>query len=129
MRTLLLVPLAATLGYALPASAAPPADQSAMDQESATSTGDLAISNQSATGKVAGIPTGSCEPVRVHFAFDKSVLTADNKSALDRSATCLSQHPKEKVSIQGNADERGSKEYNQRLGERRAQAVISYLTS
>jgi peptidoglycan-associated lipoprotein len=70
-----------------------------------------------------------CEPVRIHFAFDSSKLTADNRAALDRTAACLQSSQQTKVSIQGNTDERGSQEYNLKLGERRANAVQAYLTS
>jgi peptidoglycan-associated lipoprotein len=71
----------------------------------------------------------ACPSVRVHFALDSSELTADSQAALDHAAACLSANPNDKVSIQGNTDERGSAEYNRALGERRASAVENYLAS
>jgi peptidoglycan-associated lipoprotein len=114
MRTLLFVPLAATLVWV---------------HGSAQATTQATAPSPSEPTAVATTPENPCESVRIHFAFDKSKLTDDSRAALDRAASCLQQHPQAKVSIQGNADERGSIDYNQRLGERRAQAVQSYLTS
>jgi len=68
-----------------------------------------------------------CDPVRVHFAFDSSELTVEDEAKLDRSADCLKNNQRLKVSIQGNADERGSSPYNIKLGDRRAQSVQKYL--
>ena len=72
---------------------------------------------------------GACDPVRVHFAFDKSDLNPDAQSKLDKAAECLKDNQRQIVSIQGNADERGTNEYNKALGERRARSVYDYLSS
>ena len=72
---------------------------------------------------------GTCAPLRVHFEFDSSELSPDAEVLLNRSADCLKTNQRLKVSIQGNADERGSNEYNQKLGERRARSVEGYLAS
>jgi peptidoglycan-associated lipoprotein len=72
---------------------------------------------------------GTCAPLRVHFAFDSAELSPDAELLLNRSADCLKTNQRLKVSVQGNADERGSSEYNLQLGERRARSVEDYLAS
>jgi peptidoglycan-associated lipoprotein len=60
---------------------------------------------------------------RVHFEFDSSALDAENRQIVDAHARYLAAHPNLKVTLEGHADERGTREYNLALGERRAQAV------
>jgi peptidoglycan-associated lipoprotein len=64
-----------------------------------------------------------------YFAFDRSVLSPDDLSALQMHATILRDNPDRSVVIEGHADERGTREYNLALGERRADSVRSFLTS
>jgi len=66
---------------------------------------------------------------RVYFDTDQSTLRTDALSILDAQASWLVRYPAVKVRIEGNADERGTKEYNFALGARRAEAVSSYLVS
>jgi peptidoglycan-associated lipoprotein len=66
---------------------------------------------------------------RVFFGFDKSDLTPEARATLDRQAAWLNQYPRVTISIEGHADERGTREYNLALGERRADAVKKYLTA
>ena len=65
--------------------------------------------------------------VSVFFEFDSATLTKDAQDKLSNVATILSQHPELKVRIEGNADERGSEQYNLALGQRRADAAKKYL--
>ena len=60
---------------------------------------------------------------RVHFEFDSSALDAENRQIVEAHARYLVAHPNLKVTLEGHADERGTREYNLALGERRAQAV------
>jgi len=60
---------------------------------------------------------------RVHFEFDSSALDAENRQIVEAHARYLAAHPNLKVTLEGHADERGTREYNLALGERRAQAV------
>jgi peptidoglycan-associated lipoprotein len=69
----------------------------------------------------------ACAPVRVHFALDSDQLYDSEKPLLDRTARCLHENDEQRVTIVGNADERGSEAYNQQLGQRRAHTVASYL--
>ncbi len=64
---------------------------------------------------------------RVFFAFDKYSLKAKARQTLERQATFLKNNPGVKVMLQGHADERGTREYNLALGDRRANAAKDYL--
>ena len=65
--------------------------------------------------------------VSVFFEFDSAMLTKDAQEKLTNVATILAQHPELKVRIEGNADERGSEQYNLALGQRRADSAKKYL--
>ena len=62
-----------------------------------------------------------------YFAFDESALTPETRGALDAMASYLKK-TSGSVRLEGHADERGSREYNMALGERRAKAVANYLS-
>lgn len=64
---------------------------------------------------------------RVFFAYDSSELTDEARDTLARQAEWLEYHRRARVNIEGHCDERGTREYNLALGERRANAVRSYL--
>ncbi len=66
---------------------------------------------------------------RVFFDFDRSDLKPEGRALVERWAVWLKQYPQYKVTIQGHADERGTREYNLALGERRAAATRSYLVA
>lgn len=65
----------------------------------------------------------------VYFAFDRSDIDAQAASILDGQVSFLLSNPTANVLVAGHTDERGSREYNHALGERRAQAVKNYLAS
>ena len=66
---------------------------------------------------------------RVFFDFDKSTLTAKAQETLNKQAAWLSRVQGATILIEGHCDERGTREYNLALGERRATAVKDYLIS
>lgn len=66
---------------------------------------------------------------RVFFAFDSSELSAESRTTLEKQAFWLRKYPQTTVSVEGHADERGTREYNLALGERRAAAARDYLVS
>ena len=66
---------------------------------------------------------------RVFFGYDRYDLAPEAQATLDRQAQWLSQYPSVNVTIEGHSDERGTREYNLALGERRANSVKSYLMS
>lgn len=63
----------------------------------------------------------------VHFAFDKSTLTDEAKDILRKNIGVMKENPGIKVRIEGHTCAHGSEKYNQRLSERRAQAVMEFL--
>ena len=65
--------------------------------------------------------------VSVFFEFDSATLSKDAQESLGAVADILVKHPELKVRIEGNADERGSEQYNLALGQRRADAAKKYL--
>ena len=63
-----------------------------------------------------------------YFDFDKSIVRPAAREALAKHAQFLVANPDARVVLEGHADERGTREYNMALGERRAKAVSRYLT-
>jgi peptidoglycan-associated lipoprotein len=87
-------------------------------------------------GGVQGQPLGGSqgamgaerpEKMRVYFEFDSSAIDADNRVIVEQHAAYLVANPSLKVTLQGNTDERGTREYNLALGERRATSVERML--
>jgi len=66
---------------------------------------------------------------RVFFAFDRSDITPEARETLERQADWLRRYPNVTVTIEGHCDERGTREYNLALGERRAQAAKNVLVA
>ena len=66
-------------------------------------------------------------PDRIFFATNKSSLTTASRATLRKQATYLRKNKNLNVTIEGHADERGTREYNLALGERRANAARDYL--
>ena len=66
-------------------------------------------------------------PDRVFFATNKSSLTTKSRETLRKQATFLRKNKDLNVTVEGHADERGTREYNLALGERRANAAKDYL--
>ena len=79
------------------------------------------------TGKETVKYLASGVPDRVFFATNKSSLTTASRATLRKQATYLRKNKKLSVTIEGHADERGTREYNLALGERRANAAKDYL--
>jgi peptidoglycan-associated lipoprotein len=78
---------------------------------------------------------GSAEDFRVnvgdtvHFAYNEYNIEDNDKAVLGRQAQWLAKYPAVRVTVEGHADERGTREYNLALGARRANAVKEYLVS
>jgi len=66
---------------------------------------------------------------RVFFETDSSELTTQARATLDKQAQWLNQYNRYAFTVEGHADERGTREYNIALGARRAQTVREYLVS
>ncbi|GGG45030.1 outer membrane lipoprotein Omp16 [Caldovatus sediminis] len=66
---------------------------------------------------------------RVFFDFDRSNIRPDQRPVLERQAAWLQRYPEVQVTIEGHADERGTREYNLALGQRRANAARDVLVA
>jgi peptidoglycan-associated lipoprotein len=64
----------------------------------------------------------------IYFGFDQSALSSDAQSVLDSNIAKL-KNGSEHIRLEGHADERGTREYNLALGERRANAVLQYMVA
>jgi peptidoglycan-associated lipoprotein len=64
---------------------------------------------------------------RVFFETDSTELTSTGQGTLDKQASWLQQYPRYSITIEGHADERGTREYNFALGARRAETTKNYL--
>jgi len=64
---------------------------------------------------------------RVFFALDSSDLSGEARAQLQKQVEWLASHPSIKVTVEGHCDERGTREYNLALGERRASAVMKFM--
>lgn len=64
----------------------------------------------------------------VLFGFDSSDLSSEARANLDKMVTVFESYPDTNIEVQGHTDSKGSTSYNQKLSERRASAVINYLT-
>ncbi len=88
-----------------------------------------------ATAPLPGIVPGSQQDFvvnvgdRVYFDTDQTSIRADAQGVLSAQAAWLIRYPQVKIRIEGNADERGTREYNFALGARRAESVSDFLVS
>jgi len=83
--------------------------------------GDVYTGKETVKFLAAGVPD------RVFFATNKSSLTTASRATLRKQATFLRKNKNLNVTIEGHADERGTREYNLALGERRANSAKDYL--
>ena len=92
------------------------------------------MAEESVTETAAVVPGTQADLVanvgdRIFFDFDKSDIRPDQRSRIDAWADWLKKYPQVTVVIEGNCDERGTREYNLALGERRANSAKSYLVA
>lgn len=98
---------------------AAPASDSSADTAAAT---DSAVSGNPLTD-----PNNILSKRSIYFDFDKDTVKEEYRALIEAHAKYLSEHGNAKVILQGNADERGTREYNLSLGQRRAVAVKKSL--
>lgn len=128
-KLLMVLMLAVALGSAGCASkkpkAPPPEQQSSQSNEGAGASGDNAA-NAGSTGSdedAAGPQAGLLAKRVIYFDFDSSEIKSEGTEVVAAHAKYLASHSSARVRLEGNTDDRGSREYNIGLGERRAQAV------
>ena len=83
--------------------------------------GDVYVGTDTVEYLASGVPD------RVFFATNESILTTRSRDTLRKQATWLRKNSDINIVIEGHADERGTREYNLALGERRANAAKDYL--
>ncbi|MEZ5998827.1 MAG: peptidoglycan-associated lipoprotein Pal [Hyphomonas sp.] len=106
---------------------APVADETAAVVE--TDTTSTAPTTDVGTGDVAAVVATPALGDRVYFDLDGDNLDADDQALLKQHALKYASEGNVRILVAGNCDERGTREYNLALGERRAAAVKSYLVS
>lgn len=108
---------------------------SSATQTQAPTTAAVSQSNMSAVATPVGPKAGSSADFqvnvgdRVYFDLDQYRLSSDAQNVLKRQAAWLASYPGVNILVAGNCDERGTREYNLALGERRASVVKDYLVS
>jgi|TARA_B110000211_G_scaffold231175_1_gene292246 peptidoglycan-associated lipoprotein len=90
-------------------------------KKSGSTSGDVYTGKETVKYLASGVPD------RVFFATNKTSLTTASRETLRKQSTYLRKNKDLNVTIEGHADERGTREYNLALGERRANAAKDYL--
>jgi peptidoglycan-associated lipoprotein len=104
-----------------PAAAEPPKEVAAVEPQPAAPPEPVAaVEPQEQT-----IPELSA----IHFDFNKAVIRTDAVDVLAAHVSWLKEHPETEVVIEGHCDEKGTPEYNVKLGDRRAKSVLQYLAT
>ncbi len=104
-------------------------------ESSSENQGATTGTTQTTTAAPSGPTPGTQEALtvevgdRIFFDFDRSDIRADQRGTVDQLATWLQNNPGVALTIEGHADERGTREYNLALGERRANSVREYLVA
>jgi len=118
-------------------------DPTAADSASPSATPGAASSPSMGSARSAGVKPGAAQPPvgragsgsvagadmkrSVYFDYDQYDVKAEFRPLVETHARWLKSNPKARLTIEGNADERGSREYNVALGQRRAEAVTKML--
>lgn len=118
-------------------SACESTDDAAMEEQATVGTeqSSTALNDIYGEGQQGGAAPGTQADLvvnvgdRIFFGYDQYDLSQEARDTLGRQATWLAQYPNLRVTIEGHADERGTREYNLALGERRANAVKNYLVA
>lgn len=129
--SLVLVAMLAACSSKAPKEAPAKVDDKSLNQ-SATGAGDSSASTSGSSTSAMEVnplkdPNNILSKRSVYFDYDKDDVKAEYRPLIEAHAKYLLANPSAKVFLQGNADERGSREYNLSLGQRRAVAVKNVL--
>jgi peptidoglycan-associated lipoprotein len=122
-----LLPVAATALLLAACSSTPSSDPAADAGGGMTTSDASSLTSSPVAGSQADLEQNVGD--RVYFGFDSSTLDETARSTLQRQATWLQQFASASATVEGHTDERGTREYNLALGERRASAAARYLSS
>ena len=110
----------------------PPVSDRSTSPPSASSTQQGSTATPAQASSVEGNPLTDPNNIlskrSVYFDFDSNVVKDEYRGLIQAHARYLVEHPQTHVRIEGNTDERGSREYNLALGQRRAEAVKKVMT-
>jgi peptidoglycan-associated lipoprotein len=126
-------------GLALPAFLAACASTDTAKDSSSQSSASSSQPSASASGTQGSNPSGSGmnsssaaarmpSQRSVYYEFDKSDIKPDQRSRIEANAKYLRDNPGAKATVEGNCDERGSREYNLALGQRRSEGVVKMMS-
>ena len=80
-------------------------------------------------GGMAYLDKNMSVPAKIYFNYDQYLITDMAQNTLDMQVAWMDENPDKYILVEGHCDERGTREYNLALGERRANAVREYLSS
>ena len=114
-----------------PKDAGDAAGASGASSTSSTSDTSTSASASESASSAAATPAEELASIgdRVFFDYDSSALSAEAKATLAAQAAFLAGNPSVTITVEGHCDERGTREYNLALGERRATAARDYLVA
>ncbi|MFN3834562.1 MAG: peptidoglycan-associated lipoprotein Pal [Glycocaulis sp.] len=124
-----LAPFAAVAAFSLlvTACASRPDETPAIDQTQTTTGGGTSTASGPVPGSIEDFVASAGD--RVFYGFDRFDLDNAARETLRRQAAWLASYPNARILLAGNADERGTREYNLALGARRANAARDFLVS
>ena len=109
------------------------AETGSVTTDGLNSTDTTTMTDPTSMGDPSGVTPGSSQDFvvnvgdRVFFGYDQYDLTSEARSTVERQAQWLKQYPNTTMTVEGHCDERGTREYNLALGEKRAMTVRNYL--
>jgi peptidoglycan-associated lipoprotein len=106
----------------------PVTDKTTSTQQPPTNTGGGNVTPTQPTGPVTGVQDQLLLKKSVYFDFDSNAVKDEYRGMVQAHSKFLADNRDKKVRIEGNCDERGSREYNLALGQRRAEAVKKVMT-
>ncbi len=106
-------------------------DTQSMETRETITDGTDGVSDETLQGPAPGTQADLVVNVgdRVFYGYDRYDLSSEARNVLEAQAEWLKQYPGLSVTVEGHADERGTREYNLALGERRANSVKNYLVA
>jgi peptidoglycan-associated lipoprotein len=126
-----IIPFAVLAAFAVGCSTQPASDSASTPAQNAGTT------QPSGSAQAGASPLNPPDPVRqqgmlakrsIYYDFDRYEIKSDSRDLIEAHARYLREHPNVKVRIEGNADERGSAEYNLALGQQRSAGVQKVMT-